>query len=168
MTIQDMTAQARALRSQFTEVDAAEGRRSWTTDEVMLGFVGDVGDLAKLVLGKTGVRPRADLDAALSHELADCLWSLLVLADEYDIDLEQAYSQLVATLGEEFEEKLAATAASPQAGSCSDAGDGHGDGDGDGDGDGQSAGEPERGAKVARQLTVGGSVRLRRRGDAPG
>lgn len=57
----------------------------------MLGFLGDVGDLAKLVQGKAGVRPREDLDEALAHELADCLWSVLTLADAYGVDLEAAF-----------------------------------------------------------------------------
>ncbi len=51
----------------------------------MLGFVGDVGDLAKLVQGKAGVRARENLDAALTQELSDCLWSVLTLADAYDL-----------------------------------------------------------------------------------
>lgn len=106
MTIQQMTEQAKSIRSLFAEADAAQSSRSWTTDEVMLGFVGDVGDLAKLVLGKAGVRPRADLDSALSHELADCLWSLLVLADEYDVDLENAFSSLMLELKESLESRL--------------------------------------------------------------
>ena len=55
--------------------------RAWTTEEIMLGFLGDVGDLAKLVQGKAGVRPRDDLDEALAHELADCLWCVFTLAD---------------------------------------------------------------------------------------
>lgn len=46
----------------------------------MLGFVGDVGDLAQLVQGKAGVRSIKDLDTKLSHELADCLWAVLTLA----------------------------------------------------------------------------------------
>ena len=48
-------------------------------------FLGDVGDLAKLVQGKAGVRDRVDLDATLAHELADCLWSIFTLADCYDV-----------------------------------------------------------------------------------
>jgi hypothetical protein len=40
----------------------------------MLGFVGDVGDLAKLVRSASGVRATdADASAALAHEVADCL-----------------------------------------------------------------------------------------------
>ncbi len=66
----------------------------------MLGFVGDVGDLAKLVHGKAGVRPRADLDAALARELADCLWCVLTLADAYDMDLGRAFTETMHELEE--------------------------------------------------------------------
>ena len=58
----------------------------------MLGFLGDLGDLAKLVQGKEGVRPRDDLDEALAHELADCLWCVMTLADAYDVDLGAAFA----------------------------------------------------------------------------
>ncbi len=57
----------------------------------MQGFVGDVGDLMKLVMAKAGARPIADVEAKLAHELADCLWSVLVLARAYDVDLERAF-----------------------------------------------------------------------------
>ncbi|MGH3482802.1 MAG: hypothetical protein ACRDPQ_06160 [Nocardioidaceae bacterium] len=42
-------------------------------------------DLAKLVLGKEDVGPRDDLDAALAHELAVCLWCIITLAEAYDV-----------------------------------------------------------------------------------
>jgi NTP pyrophosphatase (non-canonical NTP hydrolase) len=74
--------------------------RAWTREEIMLGFLGDVGHLAKLVQGKEGVRPREDLDAALAHELADCLWSVLTLADAYDVDLEAAFADTMRSLSE--------------------------------------------------------------------
>jgi NTP pyrophosphatase (non-canonical NTP hydrolase) len=53
--------------------------------------VGDVGDLMKLVLAQEGVRAIPDAESKLAHELADCLWSVLVLADLYGVDLEQAF-----------------------------------------------------------------------------
>ena len=56
-----------------------------------LGFVGDVGDLAKLIQGKNGVRDVDDLDERLSHELSDCLWSVIILADRFGIDLPAAF-----------------------------------------------------------------------------
>ena len=33
------------------------------------------------------MRPREDLDEALAHELADCLWCVMTLADTYDVEL---------------------------------------------------------------------------------
>ncbi len=95
-----MQDKARAVRSRYAEVEAARHGRSWTTQEIMLGFMGDVGDLAALVQGKAGVRPREDLDEALAHELADCLWCVLTLADAYDVDLETAFDQTMEGITE--------------------------------------------------------------------
>src|SRR3954454_4434853 len=83
MQFHEMQAQARAVRAKYATVEAERYGRPWTPEEIMLGFLDDVGDLAKLVQGKAGVRPRDDLDAALAHELADCLWAVLTIADTY-------------------------------------------------------------------------------------
>lgn len=93
-----MQARALAVRALYARVEDERYGRRWTTEETMLGFVGDVGDLAKLVQGKAGVRPRADLGDALAHELADCLWSLLVLADAYDVDMPAAFDRTMDEL----------------------------------------------------------------------
>ncbi len=79
------------------------GRR-WTTEEIMLGFVGDVGDLAKLVQGKAGVRPTDDLDKKVAHELADCMWCVLTLADEYGVDLESSFTETMTSLARHLDE----------------------------------------------------------------
>ena len=57
-----MQAEARAVRARYAMWEAERYGRAWTPEEIALGFVGDVGDLAKLVQGKAGVRPRDDLD----------------------------------------------------------------------------------------------------------
>lgn len=97
MDFHHMQERARSVRSRYAEVEASAYGRSWTTEEIMLGFLGDVGDLAKLVQGKAGVRPREDLDEALAHELADCLWSVLT-ADAYDVDLAGAFTSTMDEL----------------------------------------------------------------------
>ena len=105
MDFQQMQERARVIRAQYAEVEASTYGRSWTTEEIMLGFLGDVGDLAKLVQGKAGVRPREDLDEALAHELADCLWSVLTLADSYDVDLQGAFNATMDELEEILSEE---------------------------------------------------------------
>ncbi len=98
MDFEEMRARARSVREQYAAVETARYGRAWSREEIMLGFLGDVGDLAKLVQGKEGVRPRDDLDEALAHELADCLWCVMTLADAYDVDLGAAFASTMDDL----------------------------------------------------------------------
>jgi NTP pyrophosphatase (non-canonical NTP hydrolase) len=99
MELTDIAEAARATRSRFAQFEKRSYGRSWTTEEVMLGFVGDVGDLAKLVQTAAGVRTTdADVITALAHELADCLWCVLTLADAFSIDLEHAFTNTMQEL----------------------------------------------------------------------
>lgn len=103
MEIAELRVQARKIRETYARETTRRYGRSWTPEEYMLGFLGDVGDLAKLVQGKAGVRPRDDLDEALAHELADCLWSILTLADCYDVDLETAFTKAMQDIADHLE-----------------------------------------------------------------
>jgi NTP pyrophosphatase (non-canonical NTP hydrolase) len=100
MDFDEMQAQARSVREQYAATETARYGRAWTREEIMLGFLGDVGDLAKLVQGKEGVRPREGLDEALAHELADCLWCVMTLADAYEVDLEAAFASTMDDIEE--------------------------------------------------------------------
>jgi NTP pyrophosphatase (non-canonical NTP hydrolase) len=80
------------LRARLSAKETQQAGRPWTREEVAQGFVGDVGDLMKLVMVKQGLRATKDgVDEQLAHELSDCLWSVLVLAELYHIDLEAAF-----------------------------------------------------------------------------
>jgi NTP pyrophosphatase (non-canonical NTP hydrolase) len=93
-----MQARARAVRERYDRLNEEQHGRAWTVEELMLGFVGDVGDLSKLVQGRAGIRPTADLDAKIAHELADCLWSVFALADSYGIDLGDAFESTMTSI----------------------------------------------------------------------
>jgi NTP pyrophosphatase (non-canonical NTP hydrolase) len=45
----------------------------------------------KRVQARNGIRHTPDVEAKLAHELADCPWCILVLANRYGIDLERAF-----------------------------------------------------------------------------
>jgi NTP pyrophosphatase (non-canonical NTP hydrolase) len=75
---------------------------TWTNEELALGFVGDVGDLAKLVMAQNGRRNIPNAKSKLAHELADCLWSIIVLAQVHKIDLENAFLQTMDELEQHF------------------------------------------------------------------
>lgn len=67
--------------------------RVWSTAELALGFVGDIGDLAKLIQANAGIRNIDDFKSKLGHELSDCLWSVIVLAHKCGVDLEAEFSK---------------------------------------------------------------------------
>jgi NTP pyrophosphatase (non-canonical NTP hydrolase) len=103
MELSQLTERAMQIRQAFARHEQHRTGRVWSREEIMQGFVGDVGDLMKIVMAKNGARPMADVDRKLAHELADCLWSVLVLARLYNVDLEQAFLSTMT----EIEDKLA-------------------------------------------------------------
>ena len=102
----DLTDRAWRVRQLYAELETQRHGRAWTAQEVALGFVGDVGDLAKLVQAKAGVRNIPDVQAKLAHELADCLWSVMTLARLYDVDLEASFLATMDELERGIEAKL--------------------------------------------------------------
>ncbi|MBL9216085.1 MAG: hypothetical protein JNG83_11460 [Opitutaceae bacterium] len=103
MDFKQLSDRAMEIRRRFGEQERAKFRREWTREEIAQGLVVDVGDLMRLVMARSGVREVADLDRKLEHELADCLWSVLVLARLYEVDLEQAFRRTM----DELEARLA-------------------------------------------------------------
>jgi len=100
MEFQEIIARALEIRRKYAAMEEKCYGSSWTGEELALGFVGDVGDLAKLVVAMEGKRAIPDAEAKLAHELSDCLWSVIALADAYQIDLEKAFLQTMQELDE--------------------------------------------------------------------
>ena len=105
MDIEKLSDRAMEIRARFAELEQAKLRREWTKEEVMQGFVVDVGDLMKLVMAKSGIRHVDDVEQKLAHELSDCLWSVLVLSRLYNIDLEQSFLKTMDELDSSIAEK---------------------------------------------------------------
>ena len=111
-TLALLTARGLEIAGLYDDLNRAQRGRVWTRAETMMGFVGDVGDLAKLVMAAEGARSDvggpdgggpdgggpAETREALAHELADCLWAVLVLAHRYDVDLAAAYGRTMDEL----------------------------------------------------------------------
>ncbi|MFI7209936.1 nucleotide pyrophosphohydrolase [Micromonospora maritima] len=96
MDLESLRLRAAAIADLYDRHNLAAGRGPWSTGDLALGFVGDVGDLAKLVMAVDGRREIADARERLGHELADCLWSVLVLADRYGVDLAAEFARMTA------------------------------------------------------------------------
>ena len=91
MKFSDIEKSALQLNELYEQLEVKRWGRVWTTTELALGFMGDVGDLAKLVQANAGIRDIDDCKAKLGHELSDCLWSIIVLANKCGIDLEAEF-----------------------------------------------------------------------------
>jgi NTP pyrophosphatase (non-canonical NTP hydrolase) len=91
MNFSDLEKSALQLNELYEQLETKRYGRVWSTQELALGFMGDVGDLAKLIQAHAGVRTIDDCKAKLGHELSDCLWSVLVLANKCGIDLETEF-----------------------------------------------------------------------------
>ncbi|MFI9310999.1 MazG nucleotide pyrophosphohydrolase domain-containing protein [Streptomyces triculaminicus] len=106
MNLEEMQQRAIEIYGLYDELNRRD-RRVWQTHEFMLGFMGDVGDLAKLVMAEEGARENPGGRPALEHELADCLWSVLILAHLYRVDLASAFDRTMAELEASVSAQLA-------------------------------------------------------------
>ncbi len=104
MTIAELQQRAIEIRQKYDALNARDGHTKWDGVDYAAGFVGDVGDLMKLVMAKDNKRQGDDIDAKLRHELGDCLWSVLVIASHYNINLEDAFTRTM----DELDGRLAA------------------------------------------------------------
>ncbi|KAF1692107.1 nucleotide pyrophosphohydrolase [Pseudoxanthomonas daejeonensis] len=91
MNFSDLEKAALQLNGLYEQLEVKRYGRAWNTEELALGFVGDVGDLAKLIQAHAGIRTIDDCQAKLAHELSDCLWSIMVLANKCGVDLEAEF-----------------------------------------------------------------------------
>ncbi|WP_181768090.1 MazG nucleotide pyrophosphohydrolase domain-containing protein [Streptomyces albidus (ex Kaewkla and Franco 2022)] len=107
MNLDELRSRAMHIHDLYDELNRRERGRVWTREEFMLGFTGDVGDLAKLVMAQEGAREIPGGRAALEHELADCLWSVLILAHRYGVDLEASFCRTMTELDTAINAKLA-------------------------------------------------------------
>ena len=91
MEFHKVVGRAIEIRKKIEEKEIKLYGSGWTSEEIALGFVGDVGDLAKLVIAENGKRNISNSKEKLAHELSDCLWSVIVLAHVHGIDLESSF-----------------------------------------------------------------------------
>ncbi len=106
MKFGELEESALKLNELYEKLEIKLYGRAWTTEELTLGFVGDVGDLAKLIQANAGIRNIDDCKSKLGHELADCLWSVIVIANKCGIDLEAEFSKNVGGLMEHVSRQL--------------------------------------------------------------
>jgi hypothetical protein len=72
MKYEELERAALKLNELYEKLEIKLYGRTWTTEELALGFVGDIGDLAKLIQANAGIRNIDDCESKLGNELSDC------------------------------------------------------------------------------------------------
>ncbi len=105
MEFTHLQEKAREVRAKYALLEKRRGKE-WSREDIVRGFIGDVGDLAKLTMAEDGLRSIENSSVKLSHELADCLWSLVIISDLYGINLEEAFVKTMNELGQRVDSDL--------------------------------------------------------------
>ena len=100
MDFKQLQDRALEIRQKYSELEKEKYGKEWTREQIVQGFVGDVGDLVKLVMSKEGIRDMENVDKKLAHELSDCLWSILVIANRFGVNIEKSFLDTMDELEE--------------------------------------------------------------------
>ncbi|MFA6417011.1 MAG: MazG nucleotide pyrophosphohydrolase domain-containing protein [Patescibacteria group bacterium] len=98
MKFEEITHRAKVIRDKYAIIEKKVAGKPWGSLERTQGLVVDVGDLMRLVMAKNNLRKAENVDEQLKHELADCLWSIIIIADELGIDLENAFNETMSEI----------------------------------------------------------------------
>lgn len=105
MEIESLIKRALEIKAKYVKVQEAESGGEWNNERIMEGFVGDVGALMKLIMAKEGARklPNVDVDKKLAHELCDCLYCVLILANKYKINIGETFMEAMGEIEKKIE-----------------------------------------------------------------
>ncbi len=105
MDIAQISKEALRIKKLYSEYEEKNFGRKWSKEELFIGFVSEIGDLSRLVLAKEGMMRIENLEEKIGHEISDCLWAILVLANEYNINVEEVFFQNMKALEKRIRNK---------------------------------------------------------------
>jgi NTP pyrophosphatase (non-canonical NTP hydrolase) len=98
MELQKLIHRAMDLRHQYEKKETQLFGTPSTDEDLARGFLGDANNLLKLVQAAHGKGRIANSREKIGPQLSHCLWSVIVLARMYDVDLEQSFMETMDKL----------------------------------------------------------------------
>lgn len=99
--IKVLEQRAMEIRRKYDELNKGRDGQPWDAKKLARGYKKDVQDLVDILESR-----RID-QRKLSHELGDCLWSVLVIARKLDIDIEKAFWTTMGEIEQRFKDGAA-------------------------------------------------------------
>jgi NTP pyrophosphatase (non-canonical NTP hydrolase) len=97
--ISKLQERAMEIRRRYNELEKQRDGQSWDALKLAKGFKKDVSNLIE-ILEEGSDKTR------LNHELADCLWSVLVIARKLDVDIERAFWTTMLELDSRLDKEM--------------------------------------------------------------
>ena len=91
---------AMEIRRRYDELEKKRDGQPWSGLQLANGFKKDVSNLIELLEAKNIDQKK------LNHELADCLWSVLVIARKTGVDIERAFWTTMLELDDRLDKEL--------------------------------------------------------------
>ncbi|MFH1855427.1 MAG: MazG nucleotide pyrophosphohydrolase domain-containing protein [bacterium] len=82
----------------YIDSDKRRLGKEWHRGEYVKALVADVGALVKYAMAKDGLREVENVDQKLKHEIGDILSCLIIIAQKYDVDIENAFFETMDEL----------------------------------------------------------------------
>ena len=98
MDLQKIIHRAMDLRRQYEVKETSLYGSPSTSLDIAQGFAADVNNLVKLIEAELGQREIANSEEKLEAHLAHCLWSVVVLAQMHNVNLETAFMEAMDRL----------------------------------------------------------------------
>ena len=98
MDLQKIIHRAMDLRRQYERKETDLYGSPSTTVDIAQGFAGDVNNLVKLIRAEHGELEILNSRDKLEAQLAHCLWSVVVLAQMQDVNLETTFMEAMDRL----------------------------------------------------------------------
>ena len=105
------STEALSVRALYEILEQRFNGKTWSLNEMAIGYSNDVGYIGRLLLAHDGTWPiDGDATAELEHKLAESLWWTFVLANKLDIDIERAFTETMSTIRSNLEATIDRTA----------------------------------------------------------
>ena len=98
MNLIQLQKYALKIKSKYRALEIKRTGKIWTNEQLAQGFIQDVNELMNFVKTKEKNNKNKTIDIKIAHELSDCLWSTLVLAHIYNINLEKSFLGTMSAL----------------------------------------------------------------------